>query len=102
MAESGASSVLYSALHLRPGAREWYFRWVRMSHPHLIPDYERLYSEGSTAPKEYRRWLAARMESLLRKHGLARGHEDPATGAIRSTALGRMPRIPGVQQPTLF
>jgi DNA repair photolyase len=106
IATSGATSVLYTALHLRPGAREWYFRWLRMSHPHLVPEYERLYATGSTAPKEYRRWLAGRMNALMRKHGLTRGQEDPATGAVRSAALRRAaPRaveeLAG-QQPTLF
>lgn len=90
--EAGATSVLYTALHLRPGAREWFFLWLEREHPQLVPRYRALYGTGATTPKEYRQWLAAKIRPLLRAHGLTRGEEDPSSGSIRSSALGRLPR----------
>jgi hypothetical protein len=81
--------VLYSALHLRPGAREWYFHWLEREHPHLVPRYRELFGGGSYAQKDYRRWLAEKISPLIRDHGLERGHVDTATGTLRSTALAR-------------
>jgi DNA repair photolyase len=88
IAESGASSVVYSALHLRPGAREWYAAWLAREHPELVGRYREMYSGGSYAPKEYRAWLARRVKPLLRKHGLDRKPNlDPATGVPRAMAI---------------
>jgi DNA repair photolyase len=83
---SGASTVLYTALHLRPGTKEWYFQWLEREHPHLVERYRYMYyGTRSYAPKEYRQWLAAKITPLIRKHGLARGQEDPTTGGVRSS-----------------
>lgn len=87
--ESGATSVIYSSLHLRPGVREWYFAWLEREHPQLVGRYRSLFAKGAYAPKEYRMWLAAKLKPLIRQHGLERGAEDPATGGVRSRALGR-------------
>ncbi|MBC7442699.1 MAG: hypothetical protein H7311_09300, partial [Ramlibacter sp.] len=84
-----ASSIMYTALHLRPGVRDWYLQWLARDHPELMPRYLELYATGAYAPKDYRIWLAARIKPLIRAHGLQRGLEDPATGGVRSTALGR-------------
>ena len=85
IADAGATSVAYSALHLRPGAREWYLAWIAREHPQLVARYAEMYRGGSYAPKEYRSWLAARVHPLLRKHGLDRPTRlDPATGAVRA------------------
>ncbi|MET9002906.1 intein-containing Rv2578c family radical SAM protein [Amycolatopsis sp. NPDC004169] len=85
LAEVGATSVTAFALHLRPGAREWFGRWLAGTHPELVPRYRQLYSRGSYVRKEYREGLAARVGPLLRRHGLdrqtgfaARGPEVPA------------------------
>jgi DNA repair photolyase len=83
---SGASSVLYTALHLRPGAKEWYLQWLEREHPQLVERYRYMYyGTNSYAPKDYRRWLAAKIKPLIRRHGLERGQEDPVTGGVRST-----------------
>lgn len=87
--DAGASSVLYTALHLRPGAREWYLSWIEREHPELLERYRTMYGSGSYAPKAYRQWLAAKIAPLIRAHGLDRGRADPVTGAVRSRALGR-------------
>lgn len=70
--EAGAASVFYSALHLRPGVKEWYLQWLEATHPHLLGRYAELYGERAYTPKGYRRWLAARIKPLIRKHGLER------------------------------
>lgn len=88
--DAGASSVLYTALHLRPGVKEWFMLWLADAHPELVPRYQALYAKGAYAPKEYRQWLAARIKPLIRCYGLERGRADPATGAVRSSALGRV------------
>ena len=82
---AGASTVLYTALHLRPGTKEWYLQWLEREHPHLVERYRYMYyGTNSYAPKDYRRWLAAKIKPLIRKHGLERGQEDPVTGGVRS------------------
>jgi len=86
--DAGASSVLYTALHLRPGVKEWFMLWLADAHPELVDRYRSLYAGGAYAPKEYRKWLAAKIKPLIRSHGLERGTPDPATGAVRSRALG--------------
>jgi DNA repair photolyase len=86
---AGATTVLYTALHLRPGVKTWFFDWLQTAHPELVEQYGRMYyGTNSYAPKEYRKWLAARIQPLIRAHGLQRGIEDPSSGGIRSTAIG--------------
>ncbi|MFC6354647.1 Rv2578c family radical SAM protein [Luethyella okanaganae] len=91
---AGATSVLYTALHLRSGVREWFMQWLASEHPELVPRYEQLYGHGAYAPKGYRRWLAARIKPLIRSSGLERrGRASPGSGGVahRST-----------EAPTLF
>jgi DNA repair photolyase len=89
IADAGADSVAYSALHLRPGAREWYWAWLEREHPELVPRYREVFGTGSYAAKEYRAWLAKRIRPLLRKHDLERQPRiDPATGVVRADIVG--------------
>ncbi|RSM35312.1 radical SAM protein [Amycolatopsis balhimycina DSM 5908] len=88
LADAGASSVTAFALHLRPGAREWFGRWLAGAYPALVPRYRELYARGSYVRKEYREQLAERVGPLLRRHGLApqagfasRGPQLPAAEA---------------------
>ncbi|HTL40439.1 MAG TPA: Rv2578c family radical SAM protein [Pseudolysinimonas sp.] len=88
IADAGADSVAYSALHLRPGAREWYWAWLEREHRELVPRYREVFGTGSYAAKEYRAWLAARIRPLLRRHHLERQPRiDPATGVVRAGAI---------------
>ncbi|MEE1621995.1 Rv2578c family radical SAM protein [Zafaria sp. Z1313] len=73
LAAAGASSVTAGPLHLRPGAREWYFAWLRTHRPDLLPGYSRLFARGSTADPQYRSWLAGRIRHFRTRHGLAAG-----------------------------
>jgi prophage antirepressor-like protein len=76
-----------------------------------------MYRGSAYPPKEYRRWLANRVQPLLRKHGLDRpARLDPATGVVRAAgAIGvrraeargliaaeLSPAAAAAIQPTLF
>jgi len=113
IAEAGATSVAYSALHLRPGAKEWFAAWLVREHPDLAPRYRELYGTGSYAPKQYRAQLAARIRPLLRRYGLDRPRLDPATGTPGTPGAGQRrgasalaaelsPAAAAALQPTLF
>lgn len=112
IAGAGATSVLYTALHLRPGAREWFFLWLEREHPELVPRYRAMYANGASAPKDYRRWLAAKIRPIIRRYGLEEGKEDPVTGGVRTAALAAakagsattliQAALPPSAQPTLF
>ncbi len=72
IARAGADGVTVVPLHLRPGAREWFFGWLEREHPQLVPQYHELYARGSNASKAYRQWLAGRVRPIIRRHGLER------------------------------
>src|SRR4051812_47513768 len=72
VAASGATGVTVLALHLRPGAREWFLAWLAREHPELLPRYRQLYRRGAYVPAEYRSRLSARVATLLARHGLGR------------------------------
>ncbi len=95
---AGGTNVLFTSLYLKPGVKPWFMHWLERQHPELVPQYTALYARGQYAPKEYRTWLAARISPLIRAHGLERGREDPATGGIRSKALGMLRNDAGERQ----
>ncbi len=77
IAAAGATGVTVLPLHLRPGAREWFAKWLLRERPDLADGYRNLYARGSYVDARYRRWLAARIQPLLRRHGLdAKGSRD--------------------------
>jgi hypothetical protein len=81
IADAGATGVTVLPLHLRPGAREWFARWLVRERPDLADTYRRLYARGSYVDARYRRRLAARIAPLLVRHGLApHGRRDDAVG----------------------
>lgn len=80
LAEAGATGVTVLPLHLRPGAREWFGRWLVRERPDLVGEYRRLYARGSTVDARYRRLLAGRVEPLLARYGLV-GRERVAEEA---------------------
>ncbi|WP_207454591.1 Rv2578c family radical SAM protein [Desertivibrio insolitus] len=98
IAETGATRVLHNALYLKPGVKEWFLLWLEREHPQLVPKYRELYARGAYAPKDYRAWLRARIQPLLRKHGLQLGREDPVTGGVAMREAAAPPQ----PQPTLF
>ncbi|MFD9889069.1 intein-containing Rv2578c family radical SAM protein [Amycolatopsis sp. NPDC059027] len=70
LADVGASRVTVLPLHLRPGTREWFARWLAREYPALVPRYRQLYARGSYVTKAYRERLGERVGPLLRRHGL--------------------------------
>jgi DNA repair photolyase len=75
--QAGARTVIYGALHLRPGVKPWFFQWLGEHRPDLVSSYRGLYPGASAeAPKPYRQWLAKRVKPLIRVHGLDARHED--------------------------
>jgi DNA repair photolyase len=103
--EAGASSVVYSALHLRPGAREWFMAWLEREHPDLVGRYRTMYAHSAYAPQAYRAWLAAKIKPIIRRNGLERGTtKAPARGpeARQGGSLIAEELPNGTPQPTLF
>lgn len=70
IASAGATSVTPLVLHLRPGAREWFMTWLARGHPHLVRRYERLYAEGTYAPKWYQRRITRHVHELATEFGI--------------------------------
>ncbi|MEW9551564.1 Rv2578c family radical SAM protein [Nonomuraea sp. NPDC050783] len=72
IAEAGATHVTPIVLHLRPGAREWWLRWLAREHPRLVPRYLELYGRGAYTPEPYQRRVAARVRELAERFGVGR------------------------------
>lgn len=106
IAAHGATSVAASALHLRPGARQWYLQWLEEAHPHLVPMYGRIYRGGTYASSEYRSWLAERIRPLRAAHRLERTEQAAGTGinAVhpRKRVVMQLPAQPAPATPALF
>ncbi len=100
IAASGATHVLWTALYLKPGVREWYLDWLRTHFPEHEAATRRLYEEGAYAPKAYRSWLSDRIRPLILRHGLQIGEEEPSTGGPR--VRSRTPIARPTPSPTLF
>jgi DNA repair photolyase len=91
IAATGATHVTPIVLHLRPGTREWFFRWLRAQHPALVDRYLELYGSGAYAPKSYQNRIAGQVRELAEKHGIGR----PGPGFGRGTR----PRRPAAAKP---
>ena len=89
---AGATGVAHSALHLKPGVKEWFMLWLEREHPELVPRYRAMY-RTTYGPKDYREWLAERVRPIQRAHGLDRIRTSPTTGGVLSQAD---------PEPTLF
>ena len=76
VAAAGATRATVFALHLRPGAREWFFRYLAAHHPHLVDAYTALYRGSAYVPRAYASDLARRAAVLLRRHGLDGSRAD--------------------------
>src|ERR1700760_3665873 len=63
-AEAGAPHVMPIVLHLRPGAREWFLRWLGEAHPELVPRYAELYGRGAYARQDYQARITAQVREL--------------------------------------
>jgi DNA repair photolyase len=72
IAAAGATQVTPIVLHLRPGTRDWFFGWLRASHPELVGRYLDLYGRSAYAPKAYQARISGQVRELADKHGIGR------------------------------
>ena len=111
LADAGVTGVSGIGLHLRPGAREWFFQWLARNRPDLLETYQRLYSRGANLPVEYRRELSARIKSISAEFGLGpsagqelSGRDNPVRGIPgdrdASFPRGSLPEVLRQQTPT--
>jgi DNA repair photolyase len=89
-AAAGAASVSPIVLHLRPGAREWFLRWLGEYHPDLLPRYRALYGRGSYTPKAYQQQVTEQVRALARQYRIGQ----------RAGGRGRLPRARFAGAPT--
>ena len=102
IAASGATSVTPLALHLRPGAREWYASWIAREHPHLRPRYRELFGNGSYLPRAYQDEINARVRIAARRHGLHRPSPAAARRGPDTPSSSAGARTPQADQLTLL
>jgi DNA repair photolyase len=71
LSEAGATGVTPLVLHLRPGVKEWFMKWLAYDHPALVPRYESLYAHGAYAAPSYQRAFDTKIRPLLTQHGFS-------------------------------
>jgi DNA repair photolyase len=95
IAASGAVHVTPIVLHLRPGTREWYLRWLSEHDPALLPRYRSLYRHTSYAPKGYQAEITGQVRELARRYGV--GAATPVAGRSVGANLGMGPARGGAR-----
>jgi DNA repair photolyase len=70
LADAGATGVSGIPLHLRPGAKEWFLRWLSLQRADLVPVYQRLYRRSAYLPSDYRDIVSDRIREARRTVGL--------------------------------
>jgi DNA repair photolyase len=94
IAAAGATSVTPLVLHLRSGAREWYFQWLARHRPDLVRRYQALYRQGAYAPTWYQRRITRQVHELATEYGIG-----PTQGLRRGTAPEPSPDQQGAEPP---
>src|SRR5919107_139837 len=96
LADAGATGVTVVPLHLRPGAREWFLRWLEAERPDLLPRYRVMYGRGAYVSADYRRWLRTRVRPLLARYGLDGSARIQPTRVDDDVAFpaGSLPAVP--------
>jgi DNA repair photolyase len=100
IAAAGATGATVFALHLRPGAREWFWRYLTRYHPQLVNAYAELYRGGSYVSRSYATDLARRSATLVRNHRLH--GSSGATLRWPSSRAGSGPESSPPAEPSLF
>jgi len=102
IAEAGATSATVMALHLRPGAREWFWRYLEAEYPHLVGAYAELYRGSAYVVRSYAGDLAQRAKVLLRRHGLTGPRGLSLSKALRQAQGTEHDTTEQTDTPTLF
>jgi len=89
LADAGATGVTGIPLHLRPGAREWFFGWLGRTRPDLLAHYEQAYARGANLPAAYRAELAGRVKRIGAELGIGSGADGQLAGR------NPVPGVPG-------
>jgi DNA repair photolyase len=89
-AQAGAASVTPIVLHLRPGTRPWFERWLAEHHPGLVPAYRDLYGSRAYAPRAYQQRISAQVADLARRHRV--GWASPAAARMGLAGQGMTAR----------
>jgi DNA repair photolyase len=97
IADSGAAHVTPIILHLRPGTREWYLRWLNDHHPELVRRYLRFYGRGAYAPKAYQAEISGQVRELAQRFGI--GSTTPAAGRRIGPPIDEAPTPPPRPEP---
>ena len=92
-AEAGAAHVTPIVLHLRPGAREWFLRWLGENFPDLVDAYSEMYGRSAYAPKSYQAQIASQISELAQRYGV--GRTSPAAARRIEPPAGDRPGRPG-------
>jgi DNA repair photolyase len=96
-AEAGAAHVSPIVLHLRPGAREWFLRWLHEYHPELVERYGELYARGAYAPRAYQERISGQVAELAARYRV--GRASPGQARRISRQPGRPAVAPRAVEP---
>ncbi|MDP9418147.1 MAG: radical SAM protein, partial [Actinomycetota bacterium] len=99
IAETGATHLSPMVLHLRPGAREWWFAWLRREHPALVPRYAALYRRGSYADAAYQERVLGQVRELADRYGIGRRPSARPTNRWRGEPAGSSQAPAQVSEP---
>jgi DNA repair photolyase len=66
--DAGATHVSPILLHLRPGVKEVYMRWLEETYPDLVPKYKAMYTKAYASPSD-RKSFGARVAALISSLG---------------------------------
>ncbi|MGH2784522.1 MAG: Rv2578c family radical SAM protein, partial [Actinomycetota bacterium] len=75
---AGATHVSPILLHLRPGVREEFMRWLAEAHPDLVTRYEAMYRVSAYNSLENRKEASRKVHTAIRRAGGLRPRPDIA------------------------
>jgi DNA repair photolyase len=93
IADCGAASVTPIVLHLRPGAREWFYAWLHAHHPELAGRFRQLYGNGAYARRDYQQQVSARIADLAARYGVGRSSAGATRGVKPPAPPSRSGRV---------
>jgi DNA repair photolyase len=94
-AEAGASFMAAGALFLKPCSLPTFFQFVKEHFPAQLPAYERRYKESAFVSQEYRKRVAAIVDSVCREYKLGRRYEEmPSAEEMPAPTVEMQPWLP--------